>query len=92
MYLRVAAAADNAIPLGHVHAARMLDQVVVCSAYICVPVACYWSINIMKHGVFITIQIIVFKPLTGPAKECPQTHLRTLIGKSKLWFGKFIFL
>lgn len=41
LHLRVAAAADHSTPLGHIHAARMLDQVIVCSADIGVCVACY---------------------------------------------------
>lgn len=41
LYLRVAAAADHSIPLGHVNTARMLDQVIVCSSDVAVSVACY---------------------------------------------------
>lgn len=82
LYLRVAAAADHTIPLGHVHTARMLDQVVVCSADVGVSVACYWAIDVMKDGVFVTVQIIVFKPLPRTAEECAQTHLKMLLAKS----------
>lgn len=38
-YLRVAAAADHATPLGHADAGGVLDQQVVCSADVSVSVA-----------------------------------------------------
>lgn len=55
----------------------MLDQEIVCSADIRVSVTCYRSIDIMKDGRFVTIQIVFFKPLPRATKECRQTHLQT---------------
>lgn len=81
LYLRVAAAAGHSVPLGHVHTARMLDQVIVCSADVGVSVACYWPVHIVEDGVFVTVQVVLFEPLPGAAKERPQTHLRMLIVK-----------
>lgn len=54
----------------------MLDQVIVHSADVGVSVACYWPIHVVKDGVFVTIQVILFKPLPGATKERPQTNLR----------------
>lgn len=76
LYLRVAAAADHSTPQRHIHTFRMLDQVVVRSADIGVSVACYRPVHIVKDGVFVTIQVILFKPLPRATKECPQTNLR----------------
>lgn len=81
LYLRVAAAADHSTPLGPVHTARMLDQVIVCSADVGVFVACYRPVHIMKDGIFVTVQVVLFKPLPGATKERPQTHLRVLFAK-----------
>lgn len=82
LHLRVAATADHSTPLGHIHAARMLDQVIVCSADIGVCVACYWAVHVVKDGVFVPIQVILFKPLPRATEECTQTHLRMLFAKS----------
>lgn len=40
-YLSVAATADHSIPLGDIHTAGMLDQVIVCSANVGIRVTRY---------------------------------------------------
>lgn len=78
LYLSVAATADHPTPLRHVHTARMLDQVIVCSANVGVSVARYWPVHIVKDGVFVTVQVVFVEPLPRATKERPQPHLRIL--------------
>lgn len=82
LYLRVATAADHSAPLRHVHTARMLDQVIVCSAGVGVGVARHGAVHVVKDGVFVPVQVVLFKPLPRAAEERLQTHLRVIFAKS----------
>lgn len=70
-YLRVGATADHSVPLGDVDTAGVTDQVVVCSAYIRVPVARHRAVHVMEDGVLIPVQIILVEPLSRTPEECP---------------------
>jgi len=76
LYLGVAAAAYHSTPLVLRHTARVLDQVVVCSADVGVRVTRHRPVHVVEDGVFVSVQVVLFEPLTRAAEERPQTHLR----------------
>ena len=69
LYLRIAATAGHSIPLGHFYTTRVLDQVIVCSASVGISIACYRPIHVVKYGVLVTVQVVLFKPLSRATKE-----------------------
>ena len=65
----------------------MTQQVVVCSAYESVRIACHWAIQIMEDRHFVTVIIIVSKPLARSAKKHFQSNLGGENKKKNYWLA-----
>lgn len=74
-YLCISTSAHHPIPAGDGDAAGMTEQVVVCSAYKGVGISRHGAIQIMEDRHFVTVIIIVSKPLARSAKKHFQSNL-----------------